>query len=184
MNTCSAGKVTTRVRGNMQLVNFSQDLLNIRDSHARGKEDVQESWRGSYLLPVGLLAVAIMASLLLGGHIKSQDELDWLTRLANTGDAGAQLQLGLAYRDGRYGLDPDSKTGLYWLRRSAKGGNIYAEDAIGKAYADGEGIPRDTVMAEQWWRKAIAHGNRAARIHLADTLIQAGHIEEGNALLN
>ncbi|MEJ2529364.1 MAG: hypothetical protein P8Z39_04600, partial [Gammaproteobacteria bacterium] len=59
-----------------------------------------------------------------------------------------------------------------------------AEDAVGKAYATGRGIAQDTAIAEQWWRKSMQHGDREARIHLADTLIKTGHISEGNALLN
>jgi len=134
-------------------------------------------------LPGGLVAAAILASTLLGTPNKPRDELDWLSRLANNGDAGAQLQLGLAYRDGRYGLTPDPKTGLYWLQKSAAGGNAYAEDAIGSAYSKGQGIGRDMKQAEQWWRKAIKDGDRDARMHLADALIQAGQTQEANRLL-
>ena len=49
-----------------------------------------------------------------GGAAPGQ-ELAWLQQLAAGGDAGAGLQLGLAYRDGRYGLDPDPGRALHWL---------------------------------------------------------------------
>jgi TPR repeat protein len=168
----------------MQLVNYSKELFDVTGSTHKVSGKTERPWLVSNLLPVGLLVTAIAASLLLGNHVKSRDELDWLTQLANQGDSGAQLQLGLAYRDGRYGLVPDAKTGLYWLQRSAAGGSAYAEDAIGMAYAKGEGTKQDNGAAEQWWQKAINHGDREARIHLADALIQAGRTDEGNALLN
>jgi len=168
----------------MQLVNDSKELFDVGDTSYKVSGKPERSWLVSNLLPVGLLAAAIAASLLLGNHVKSGDELDWLTHLANQGDTGAQLQLGLAYRDGRYGLVPDAKTGLYWLRRSAAGGSAYAEDAIGIAYAKGQGTAQDNGAAEQWWHKAINHGDHEARIHLADALIQAGRTSEGNELLN
>ncbi|MGD8938504.1 MAG: hypothetical protein PVJ72_03940 [Gammaproteobacteria bacterium] len=160
----------------MQLVNYFPRMLHTADRLSR------TSWllRGS---PIALVAAVIAASTLLGSPNKPRDELDWLSRLANNGDAGAQLQLGLAYRDGRYGLNPDAKTGLYWLKQSAAGGNAYAEDTIGSAYAKGQGIPRDEKQAEHWWRKAIQDGDRDARIHLADALIQAGQTQEANRLL-
>ena len=125
----------------------------------------------------------VVASVVFGTHAKPRDELDWLSRLANNGDAGAQLQLGLAYRDGHYGLTPDAKTGLYWLKQSAAGGNAYAEDAIGSAYAKGEGTEKDVRQAEQWWRKAIKDGDSDARMHLANALIKAGQTKEANQLL-
>jgi len=176
--------VSTRVRGNMQLVNFTHELFDNSPGAANTlKEKVSGSWKRPGLLPGGLLAAAILASILLGSHVQPRDELDWLTRLANQNDAGAQLQLGLAYRDGLYGPS-DAKTGLYWLKRSAALGNAFAEDAVGQAYASGQGTPKNQAMAAQWWRKAIEQGDHAARIHLADSLIQAGQVDEANALLN
>lgn len=167
----------------MQLVNDSHDLLSTCRAATKGTENAHGTWKSSALLPGGILAAAILASIVLGSHVAPRDELDWLTRLADQGDDGAQLQLGLAYRDGRYG-PADTKTGIYWLQRSAAGGNAFAEDAIGKAYAEGLGTQQDIAMAEQWWRKAIEHGDREARIHLADSLILTGHTSEGNDLLN
>jgi uncharacterized protein len=167
----------------MQLVNFSHERLDTHGVSKTHSEKTSGSWMKSSLLPLGILAAAIVASVVLGSHVSPRDELDWLTRLANQGDTGAQLQLGLAYRDGRYG-PADTKTGFYWLQRSAAGGNAFAEDTIGKAYAEGLGTTRNIALAKQWWRKAIKHGDPEARIHLADSLIQSGHTREGNALLN
>lgn len=168
----------------MQLVNYSNELWDSPRSSNGRNEKTKSWWKRPNLLPGGLLLAAVLAILMLGAQIKPHDEVAWLTQLANQGDDGAQLQLGLAYRDGRYGLTPDAKTGLYWLKRSAAGGNAYAEDAVGKAYAEGLGIDKDIATAEAWWRKAIRDGNQEARIHLADALIQSGHAAEGNALLN
>jgi TPR repeat protein len=168
----------------MQLVNYSNERWDAPRSSNERNEKAKDGWKRPNLLPGGLLLAAILTSLLLGTQIKPHDEVAWLTQLANQGDDGAQLQLGLAYRDGRYGLTADAKTGLYWLKRSAAGGNAYAEDMVGKAYAEGLGIAKDIATAETWWRKAIEDGNQEARIHLADALIQSGHATEGNALLN
>jgi len=80
------------------------------------------------------LAAAAAGGLLItflahGAHRPSDaQEFDWLNRLAAADDAGAQLQLGLAYRDGRYGLAPDAGTGQYWLDRAARNGQVYAAD--------------------------------------------------------
>ena len=169
----------------MQLVNCSHQMLHASDPVIVPTETTKPAAFNKSLrwLPVVLVVAAILASIFLGTPNKPRDEVDWLSRLANNGDAGAQLQLGLAYRDGRYGLTVDNKTELYWLQKSAAGGNAYAEDAIGSAYSLGQGTARDMKQAEQWWRKAMQDGDRDARMHLADALIQAGQTQEANQLL-
>lgn len=169
----------------MQLVNYSLQMLHASDPAIAPGETAGFSLakpRWLRWIPLVLVVAAVVAAWLLGQPNKPWDELDWLSRLANSGDAGAQLQLGLAYRDGRYGLTPDAKTGLYWLKQSAAGGNAYAEDAIGSAYAKGQGTVRDEKQAEQWWRKAIKDGDANARMHLADALIKSGQTQQGNRL--
>ena len=178
----------------MQLVNCSHQMLHTSETTFATmpatiqppSESTTASKRVAVILrwlPGVLLVAAIITSALIGTPPKPRDEVDWLSRLAHSGDAGAQLQLGLAYRDGRYGLTADAKTGLYWLNQSAAGGNAYAEDAIGNAYAKGQGTAQDTKLAEQWWRKAIKDGDRDARLNLADALLQAGQTQEANQLL-
>ena len=170
----------------MQIVNCSHQMLHASEPVIAPTETANPAEKPNKLLlwlPAALLGAAVLASSVMGTANKPRDELDWLSRLANNGDAGAQLQLGLAYRDGRYGLAADAKTGLYWLQRSAAGGNAYAEDAIGSAYSKGQGTQRDMQQAEQWWRKAIKDGDRDARMHLADALLQAGQTQEANQLL-
>jgi TPR repeat protein len=171
----------------MQLGTYSQQLLHASDPiplPSDTTEPVVNTFSKMWLwLPLTLVAVVVGVSTSMGTPNKPQDELDWLSQLANNGDAGAQLQLGLAYRDGRYGLTPDAKTGLYWLKQSAAGGNAYAEDAIGNAYFKGQGTAHDETLAEQWWRKAIKDGDRDARLHLATALIQRGQSQEADQLL-
>lgn len=170
----------------MRLVNCSQQMLPTPEALATsGKTTNPEASSNMLLrwLPGVLLVTAVVAISLLGSPTKPRDEMDWLSRLANNGDAGAQLQLGLAYRDGRYGLTPDAKTGVYWLKQSAAAGNAYAEDAIGSAYANGEGTKQDMKQAEQWWRKAVKDGDRIARVHLANALLQSGQTQEADRLL-
>jgi TPR repeat protein len=57
-------------------------------------------------------------------------EADWLQGLAQSGDAGAAAQLGLAYRDGRYSLAPDVEASRYWLGRATAGGDPYAAQLL------------------------------------------------------
>jgi TPR repeat protein len=111
---------------------------------------------------VGTLAVAVS----LARHTPPLQDADWLARLANSGDTGAQLELGLAYRDGRDGLTADPQTALYWLQRAAHGGNAYAADQLANAYAQGNGTAADPELAQQWWQTAADGGNADTKRHL------------------
>lgn len=134
-------------------------------------------------LPAALLLIAVAAAALLGSANKPGEELDWLNRLATEGNSGAQLQLGLAYREGRYGLTPDAKTGFYWLDKAAEAGNPYAEDALATAFAQGQGTKRDLKAARQWWEQAIAQGDKEARLHLGEELLQEGKLGQAERYL-
>jgi TPR repeat protein len=130
-----------------------------------------------------MLAMAAVAVILLGSAVKADDEIGWLNRLAESGDEGAQLQLGLAYRDGHYGLTPDLTKEMYWIKRAAENGNAYAEDALASMYAEGRGTEKDMASAMKWWKKAMHDGYQDARIHMSESLIKTGHTQEAEGLL-
>jgi len=128
----------------------------------------------------GLLLLAVTAGCLVYGAPNRPDEdLHLLQQMASAGDAGAQLQLGIDYRDGRLGLNRDPATALGWLLRAAQNGNAYAEDTIGTMYANGIGTARNPAMARYWWNVGMKNGNGDARVHLAEFLVQSG--ERGQA---
>lgn len=129
-----------------------------------------------------LLAVIAVVSL-LGSTDKPSDDINWLSQLAKGGDSNAQLQLGLDYRDGRLGLSPDAATGLTWLRQAAEQGNAFAEDAVGSMYANGNGTKKNPALAMYWWQKGMNDGSHEARLHLSEALIQAGKVQQAEALL-
>ena len=170
----------------MTILNFTHPTLHTtpripsNDTGAQSNKPLS-AWQW---LPVASLVAAIAASALFGAHNSPKQEMNLLNQLAQQGDADAQMELGLAYRDGLYDLKPDATTGLYWLKKAAAGGNAYAEDAIGNALATGNGTTKDIAKAETWWRKSIADGDSDARLHLADALVQTGHVNEANRLFD
>lgn len=64
--------------------------------------------------------------------VSSSDEFAMLQQLARDNNDGAQLQLGLAYRDGRLGLSANADKADYWLGKAAANGNDYARQLLGK----------------------------------------------------
>jgi len=107
------------------------------------------------------------------GGVPAGSEVNWLNQLAVSGDPGAQMELGLAYRDGRYGLHRDPDLGLYWLRKSAHRGNAYAADAAANLYADSDDFG-GLQQALPWWHQAAAGGNSDAQVHLGEYLMIKG----------
>jgi TPR repeat protein len=123
-------------------------------------------------LLAGLALVAIITMLASqASGVANGDEIDWLSQLARSGDAGAQLQLGLAYLNGRYGITPDPVTGRYWLSAAAQNGNAYAADAIANSYASDK---HHLQQALPWWQMAAQGGNADAQLHLGEYLLDNG----------
>jgi TPR repeat protein len=97
-------------------------------------------------------------------------DLAVLRHNAAEGEAGAQLLLGLAYRDGRYGLKPDTGQALAWITRAAEDGKgdeqAYARDLAGRmresrtpaATSPGSetGLHRLAAATHSTWLKLVA----------------------------
>jgi TPR repeat protein len=67
---------------------------------------------------------------------------------AQAGDAQAQTELGLAYRD----KNPDAAT--EWFRKAADQGDPVAQNSLGVLYHSGSGVPKDFEQAFSWYMKA------------------------------
>lgn len=130
-----------------------------------------------------VIFIAVAANASSSHSNRSSREIDWISHLAHEGDAGAQLQLGLAYRDGRYGLHVDAKTGRYWLAEAARHGNSYAADLLANDFAEKEGGTPDSKQAVQWWQVAAREGNADAQTHLGLYLLSQGREHEASVWL-
>jgi len=134
-------------------------------------------------LPLVALGLATSMAVALAASNGNREELNWLQKLAADGNAGAEIQLGMAYRDGRYGLAPDEHSAFYWFKQAADTGDAYAEDLVAGAYAHGTGTAPDTALAVSWWQKAARDGFADARLHLGEALIASGNRAAGEKLL-
>jgi localization factor PodJL len=92
--------------------------------------------------------------------------LDRLSALANTGNAKAELLLGLKLLDGD-GVGVNEAEAAKWLERAAKQNEAVAAYRLGTLYERGHGVPADTAKAAQWYEAAAKGGNRKAMHNLA-----------------
>ncbi|RAU22976.1 sel1 repeat family protein [Paramagnetospirillum kuznetsovii] len=104
----------------------------------------------------------------------ADSHLTLLMAAAARGEAEAQHQLGLAYRDG-HGVKTDHHAALSWLVLSAVNGNALAALDVSAAYERGQGVGRDTVAAGQWLYRAGVLGNAEARTRWTE-MVLAGKI--------
>jgi hypothetical protein len=124
-------------------------------------------------------ALSLLISFIGSGQVlaavdapSASEEVSWLTQLANDGNSGAALQLGLAYEHGRYGLQPNTQTAYHWLGLAAKNGNAYAADLVANHLA--EQTPADLHQAVALWQQAAQDGNADAQVHLGEFFMQQG----------
>jgi len=90
-----------------------------------------------------------------------------LIERAKSGDAEAQVDLGLAYRDGK-GVPEDTKKAVQWFRKSAQQGHPRGQDNYGFMLLRGYGIPQDKQAAVEWFEKCAAQGNHWGLNNLAN----------------
>ena len=91
---------------------------------------------------------------------------DRLSALANSGNAKAELLLGLKLLDGD-GVSVNEAEAAKWLQRAARQNEPVAAYRLGTLYERGHGVPADAAKATQWYETAAKEGNRKAMHNLA-----------------
>ena len=76
-------------------------------------------------------------------------DVDDLTKKANSGDAQAMYDLGMAYMNGD-GIDNDDAKGVSWLEKAAYKGHSEAQYELGLAIFNGYGVTADRVKGCSW----------------------------------
>ncbi|HXC57317.1 MAG TPA: tetratricopeptide repeat protein [Rhizomicrobium sp.] len=99
-----------------------------------------------------------------GAIAMAQTPLDRLTARAEAGDAAAQLEVALRYRDA---TPQKAAAAFHWMTLAAVHGRALAQYLLGTFYAQGDGVPADAAKALQWYEAAALQGNRKAMHDLA-----------------
>jgi len=81
---------------------------------------------------------------------------------AKRGQATAQYNLGLFYRQGSHGLTQSDKRAIKYFTLAANQGHADAQFNTGVLYLRGEGIEQSYSKAKEWWTKAAAQGYKEA----------------------
>jgi TPR repeat protein len=106
--------------------------------------------------------------------------LQKLLARADSGDAGAERQLALAYLRGE-GVAKDPGAAARWAEAAAEQGDAEAQYLIGTLTRDGTGVPADPARAFAWFAKAASAGQVRAMHNLAIALVQGSGIARDDA---
>ncbi len=93
--------------------------------------------------------------------------------LAETGDAKAQLMLGLMF-DNALGTVRDYKQAFYWYKQSAEKSNKRAQFNVAEMLAMGQGTDQNMKQAVEWYTRAAEAGFAEAQYKLGLAL---GHAD-------
>ena len=108
-----------------------------------------------------LFGFALLSTAALG------ESISHLTTAAESGDAQAQFELGLAY-DGGNGVVADIQTALSWYRRAAEQSHAEAMYYIALTFDYADRVDEDNLEAADWYRRAgeLDHAESQAALGL------------------
>lgn len=98
------------------------------------------------------------------------DDLKFLQKQADAGDASAQSALGDVYDDG-LGVPQDRAAAMKWKRKAADQNREEAQSAVGFFYFHSVGVKQNFEEAAKWFTKAADNGYVPAEIQLADMYV-------------
>lgn len=121
-----------------------------------------------------LLILASLISIAVNGQNISLNEL---IRLANSGLAEAQYNLGLKYYHGEE-VGQSYTEALNWFRKAADQGLVEAQYNLGVMYGTGKGVGQSYSEAARWYRKAAEQGHADAQLNLGNKYYNGEGVEQ------
>ena len=111
-----------------------------------------------------------IANLYYYGHGVStnyQKMMEWYKKGAEYGDGESQYQLGIIYKEGKYGQTIDLEKSLYWFKKVSDYNYKWATYNIGEIYEyGGNGINKDIQEALTWYKRSADAGYYKAKERL------------------
>ncbi len=105
-----------------------------------------------------------------------------LRKLAESGDAEAQFQMGLRLLRGVGSPKPDATGAAVWLQKAAKQGHDKAMHVLAALYEAGEGVEKSTPKFIQWEQKAADKGLPEAQLGMAQVYDLGEGVEKDASL--
>jgi len=100
-------------------------------------------------------------------------------RLAEQGNASAQYNLGLMYRNGE-GVPENDVEAVRWWLLAAEQGDVSAQHNLGLMYRNGEGVPENDAEAARWWLLAVKQGHANGQYNLGVMYFDGEGVPQNN----
>jgi len=110
------------------------------------------------------LIVIVLSFFCLVNLAWGEMDLKKIKKLAESGDAKAQFNLGVMYEDGK-GVPQSYAEAVKWFRKAADQGYAKAQFSLGRIYLWSK--YGNYAEAMKWYRKAADQGHAAAQFNLA-----------------
>lgn len=123
------------------------------------------SWKLIILARIKWLAIALTSTTAIGLSLPdcaTADDIALLQKLASTGDATSQFELGREYEEG-IDVPKDYAQAVAWYRKAANQGNVDAQKQLAWGYSTGIIVQQDYAQANAWCRKAADQGDAGAQ---------------------
>lgn len=118
-----------------------------------------------------LLGLVLLAAGVPGALAHDDTDVAGITRLAEGGDAEAQMKLGVLYASG-IGIRMDQKEAFKWYQKSSDQGNALGQWNLAFMYVRGEAVAEDYAKARELFRKAADQGLPQAQYDLGMVHLQ------------
>lgn len=112
-----------------------------------------------------LKALFLLVALTSAVPVLAQSDFEATKARAESGDAEAQVALGLMYMNGR-GVAKNDFEAVRWYRLAAEQGNANAQSWLGYMYANGAVVEKNDQEAVRWYRLAAEQGDALAQYAL------------------
>jgi hypothetical protein len=123
---------------------------------------IQKHWLNQTEEGPAVVAASEVSLRKKSAHSAKGNTLAELSTLAESGDAGAQYELGARYHNGDGVVQSDPEA-VKWFTRAAEQGHVVSQAMLGYFYWVGQGAPRDINRAYFWSVLARAGGDEASK---------------------
>lgn len=148
--------------------------------------------------PTAETKMGLMYRLGLGVDRDKEAAVRWYHKAANLGDSDAMFNLGASYYNGD-GVPVDPNLSYAWFLLAPEAGNLAAGDAVKRGaeeggsrgtadalrlvaamYEAGTELPKDSVQALKWYRKAADAGDASSAVKVAALVLGSGRTITGD----
>ena len=104
-----------------------------------------------------------------------KDETDCIKKMAESGNAIANYNIGMYYKEGLFGFSLDLTKTNEFLLKAGELGCAVAYHNLGNAFDDGRGVEMDKKKAKHYWELAAMNGSLLSRYNLGCVEGKAGN---------